>query len=223
MVTPASPLNLLLVSVMTAILLLGCQSVEIEQQLQHQARLASFLDEYAVLENKETEEWKSTSYDVLRQHMPNNPDGISADMLASGQKPTPEEKDAIFEWANFGMESTKEKIEIAKQYLNLDYVERFDATLFAMVGKRLELYEGKLTYGEYLAAIKQLDEQFQSDFAELTTYHSELVGRAEQRRARQKESWIRHPERMLERRREEGIQHGPLKCDEIGDFTRCRF
>ncbi|MCW8962206.1 MAG: hypothetical protein OQL16_00325, partial [Gammaproteobacteria bacterium] len=129
----------------------------------------------------------------------------------------------IFEWANFGMEMNKERIQLAKDSVTHDYVERFDSVLFTMIGKRLELYEGNISYGEYLSEIKGLDSQFRSDLLELTRHHSGLVAKAERRRAEQKERWMRAQKRMHERRQEDGKQYGPLRCEDIGDFTHCRF
>ncbi|MCW8963355.1 MAG: hypothetical protein OQL16_06110, partial [Gammaproteobacteria bacterium] len=94
---------------MATLLLSGCQSVQIEQQEEHQARLARVLEGFAALEANEIKEWESPRYDVLRKHMVNNTDNITPEMLGSDKKPTVEEKDAIFEWANFGMEMNKER------------------------------------------------------------------------------------------------------------------
>jgi uncharacterized protein YceK len=216
-------MKLILLSVITALLLSGCQSVEIEQQEEHQARLAHVLAGYEKLETREAEEWQSSRYDVLRKHMVYNLDNITSEMLMSDQKPDFEERDAVFEWANFGLEINKERIQIAKEYLNSDYVERFDSSLFNMIGKRLALYEGNISYGEYLTAIKQLNSQFRSDLSELTSYHTELVEKAQRRRTEQKERWMEVQKRMHERRQEDGKQYGPLRCEDIGDFSHCRF
>ena len=92
-----------------------------------------------------------------------------------------------------------------------------------MVAKRLELYEGDITYGEYLTGIKALRSQYRTAMSELSSYHAELVAKAERRRTEQKERWMEVQKRMHERRQEDGKQYGPLRCEDIGDFTHCRF
>lgn len=213
----------ILISVMTALLLVGCQSVEIEQQEEHRAKLDRVLEDFAALDARETEEWALSKYDVLRTHIAYNADDISPEMLASDQMPGFEEREAIYEWANFGLGINKERLQIARQYLNADYVERFDASLFTMVAKRLELYEGDITYGEYLTGIKALRSQYRTAMSELSSYHAELVAKAERRRTEQKERWMEVQKRIHERRQEDGKQYGPLRCEDIGDFTHCRF
>ena len=215
--------KIVLIGVTAALLLSGCRSAQIEQQEEHEAQIAHVLADFAVLETRERTEWALPKYDILRKHLVQGTGDITPEIAASDTKPSHEEKDAIYEWANFGLGINKERMQIAKEYLTEDYEKRFDEILFNIIGKRLELYEGKLTYAAYLAEVKDLDDQFKSVLSELDSYHSQLVTAARERRAEQKARQIRLQQRILERRREAGIQHGPLRCQDVGDSTLCNY
>lgn len=216
-------MKLLLYGLVVLFILFGCRSAQIEQQEKNRSTMADVLDRFKELDAREAAEWQSTKYDALRPHLAYEDDAITDEMLQSDKEPEQTEKDALFEWAEFGAHLNEQRLQVAKEYLAPEFVERFDHVLFNMIGKRLELYEGKITYGEYLVQMKALGDEFRTDMADLADYHADLVDKAEQRRAEQKESWIRQQERMHEQRQRGGRSYGPLKCEEIGDFVHCRF
>jgi len=144
----------------------GCQQAAIRQQIAEQQALLqqgkSELEE--LLRQLRQAKEQAPLRPRLAGKIPVDLRDITFAMMANGDKPTPEEREAILQSAEISLSYQKKIIDLARRYnTSAILISLTDASFTQSNVAALELYQGQLTYGEYLTKMKQLMSAFQSD------------------------------------------------------------
>jgi uncharacterized protein YceK len=151
-------------SVIALSVVLGLSGCGVMQQYQQQKQTQAQLDLNARgdSEMKEVTERCVSIYrtdsrlDPLRSHVPLGSKDIPVDMLASTKKPTSKEKQAILAWDEIVTNCGNDRIAILKKY-NTDQqvIANTESYYDQQKSLKVQLWSGKLTYGQYLNAVKE--------------------------------------------------------------------
>lgn len=141
--------------------LTGCGVMQQYQQ-QKQLQAQQDLNARGESEMKEVTERCNSIYrtdtrlDPLRPHVPLGSKDMPVDMLASTKKPTSNEKKAILTWDEIVTECGNDRVAILKKYnANSEVVANTEAYYDQQKSLKAKLWSGKITYGQYLNAVKE--------------------------------------------------------------------
>jgi hypothetical protein len=204
------------------------QQAELEQQqAQEQALTQQYKTEIANFTQNVRNAKKAAPLRYrIEGKLPIEPREITSTMMANTDKPTPEEREAILESAEITLKYQPMSLQIMRRYnipsTMISLIEAFytQGTLL-----NLELYHGKLAYGEFNTKARQLSSQYHSDVAQMTALlekqddeaHMQALQLAIQRE-QQALSELQLYNQFLQTLQQ---SNRTIRCNQVGGFTYC--
>ena len=148
-------------------------------------------------------------------------------MMASTEKPTEEERKMIFRSLEITMGCQKDLLDVARQYYAAPIVMTFEAASNQSLGHGLELYQGRLTYGEYNRGRKEAYTNFMQALAridaELRQQNAEAAARAQQLANQQQQLFLNYLNTYNTLLQSQTPRQGVITCSQMGVFTTCNY
>lgn len=153
-------------------------------------------------------------------------------MMASTEKPTEIERKMLLRSMEITMDCQKEALAFSRFHLPAPVVSVAEVSFNHGIGLGLELYHGRLTYGEYNRKMKETYTSYMQAIAqieaEVMKQNAEATMRAQQLAAHQQQLFLNYLNSyntyMLQQQQlQQQQRHGQITCSKIGQFTTCNY
>ncbi len=155
-------------------------------------------------------------------------------MMASTEKPTEEERKMIFRSLEITMGCQKEMLDVVRQYYAAPIVTTLEAAQNQALGLGLELYEGRLTYGEcnrkgkelytnFVQANAQIDVELMKQNAEAATRAQQLANQQQQLFLNYLNTYNTYLYQQQQLLQSQTPRQGVITCRQMGAFTTCNY
>lgn len=168
---------------------------------------------------------------TLSSKIPRTVDEMTVAMMISTEKPTEEERRLILRSAEIALECQRDMLAVVRQSAPAPYANTMEAAFNHAMGMRLELYHGRLTYGEYNRQSKEVVSRYRQVLAqidaELKRQDAEAYARAQQLANDQQRLFLNYLSNynnyILQQQGQQQLRHGSITCSKIGQFTTCNY
>jgi len=219
----------------TIISLTGCPQNFYQQsniKAAQEQKIASIKSGVAQLNQESESEWSKHDYDPVRSKLVIKEEALTFEMLANTDVPTKQEAIAIGKWANFHLSNSKKRIEFVRSSgYTEDYVSVVESNSNLKLGMMLELYHGRISYGDCLIKLKEIAAQGKADLAQLDQLYAQRNAVAQQQATalaqQRQQAFMQYlsnynlQQQMLQNQARQ--QHGTVTCNQLGRFTTCNY
>jgi hypothetical protein len=154
----------------------------------------------------------------------------TSEMLANEERATPDERRAIRHWAHRVVRCQAEYIAAQRQYLTPMHVTLTSGAYGSANALRAELHNGQISYGQYNRERNRLFAEHQAALtqlnAELARKDARAQHRAQQIADQQWQKYVVLQQSVWQQERlnqEQSQQNRHLACQQIGEFSYCKY